>query len=433
MSTLEQEAQRAVTAANPRYRLVSFDEMLTRPPIQWRVKGILPAQGQAQIFGASRSGKSFLAFDLACAIAEGRDWFGHRVEQGPVVYIVLEGQGGFPQRMLAWSLVHDGRKPEHLRLIVEPFQLDMSCAARLIESIPLHSVVFIDTQSRASVGLEENSARDMGLMLEAMAYIAQEVEGVVVSIAHTGTSEDAQHRARGSSAQLAAMDAQIAVHRNGEARSWTLTKSKDGADGQTHHFTLEVVEIGIDDDGDVLTSCVVAESEAPARTASRLTQSVRLAMATYIEACMGGNATVHNGQFIGLHLDTWREVFYSQHTADTQEAKQKAFKRVREKLQGEGLMTVANDVYRITEPSVSIQEGEFIKASGQADNKRTCPDLSGGTTADRHGHTPLGVSGVRCLKSGKKTGEIEPAQTDADSDDDFAEKIIARFEREADR
>ena len=39
---------------------------------------------------------------------------------------------------------------------------------------------------------------------------------------------------------------------------------KDGPEGDEIHFRLEQVELGTDEDGDQITSCVVVESDAPA-------------------------------------------------------------------------------------------------------------------------------------------------------------------------
>ncbi|MGC8703819.1 MAG: AAA family ATPase, partial [Thiomonas sp.] len=92
-----------------RYRLRSAAEIAALPPVRWLVRGVLPAEGLAALFGASGSGKSFLALDLAAAIAEGRRWFGYRVNAAPVVYVGLEGEAGLSQRVQAWEKHH--RRP----------------------------------------------------------------------------------------------------------------------------------------------------------------------------------------------------------------------------------------------------------------------------------------------------------------------------------
>ena len=68
----------------PRYKLLGADDLRNLPPLAWRVRGELPAVGLAGLYGPSASGKSFLALDMAAAIAEGRHWFDCRVNTAPV-------------------------------------------------------------------------------------------------------------------------------------------------------------------------------------------------------------------------------------------------------------------------------------------------------------------------------------------------------------
>ena len=88
----------------------------------------------------------------------------------------------------------------------------------------------------------------------------------MVLVHHTG--KDANKGLRGHSSLFAALDAAIEVSRPGERREWTLAKSKDGQDGGTHAFKLRVVELGTDDEGEPVTSCVV-ESDMSAEQVKR--------------------------------------------------------------------------------------------------------------------------------------------------------------------
>jgi RecA-family ATPase len=63
-------------------------------PSGYIVKGIMPDRGVGLIYGPSTVGKTFVELDLAAHIAEGREWFGHRVRQRPVAILILEGTGG---------------------------------------------------------------------------------------------------------------------------------------------------------------------------------------------------------------------------------------------------------------------------------------------------------------------------------------------------
>jgi hypothetical protein len=89
----------------PRYKLLGADDLRNMPALQWRVRGVLPAEGLAGLYGPSASGKSFLALDMAAAIAEGRRWFDCRVQAAPVVYAALEGEAGFKLRVAAWEAI----------------------------------------------------------------------------------------------------------------------------------------------------------------------------------------------------------------------------------------------------------------------------------------------------------------------------------------
>jgi putative DNA primase/helicase len=54
-----------------RYRLLDGVDLLNVPSLPWMVRGVVPMQGLASIYGASGSGKSFLSLDLCAAVAGG--------------------------------------------------------------------------------------------------------------------------------------------------------------------------------------------------------------------------------------------------------------------------------------------------------------------------------------------------------------------------
>ena len=127
----------APLAPEQRFKLLGSADLHALPPLSWRVRGVLPAHGLASVYGPSGSGKSFLAFDMAAAVAWGRDWFGYRVKTAPVVYCALEGEAGFRLRVEAWEQAHGQTLPAGLHLVLQPFKLtdpqdvqDMAAAVR---------------------------------------------------------------------------------------------------------------------------------------------------------------------------------------------------------------------------------------------------------------------------------------------------------------
>lgn len=241
-----------------RYRLLKSDDLHMLPPHAWRVRGVLPATGLASFYGASASGKSFLALDAAAAIASGQDWFGLRVTQATVVYVALEGEAALRLRVQAWE-THAGRKLA-VNLVLQPFKLnelrDVQDLATAVLTSGNGAVVILDTLNRAAPTADENSSRDMGAILEAAKALQLLTGGLVVLVHHTG--KDTTKGLRGHSSLFAALDAAVEVTRNGDRREWALSKSKDGEDGLRYAFGLSVVRLGDDAEGQPVSSCVVA-------------------------------------------------------------------------------------------------------------------------------------------------------------------------------
>ena len=245
----------------PRYKLLGADELRDLPPLAWRVRGVLPAVGLAALYGPSASGKSFLAFDMAAAIAEGCRWFDCRVESAPVVYAALEGEAGFKLRAQAWEVNRGRALPGGLRMMLQPFKLtEPQDVADLAAVVPAGAVVMVDTLNRAAPTADENSSRDMGEILEAAKTLQAATGGLVVLVHHTG--KNAAAGLRGHSSLFAAMDAAIEVSRDGDRREWKVAKSKDGMDGEAHPFKLQVEALGVEQTGEAITSCVVMRDTA---------------------------------------------------------------------------------------------------------------------------------------------------------------------------
>ena len=253
----------------PRYRLLGSADLHALPTLTWRVRGVLPAQGLASVYGPSASGKSFLVLDIAAAIAEGRDWFGYRVSACPVVLVCLEGAAGFRLRVDAWERHHGRALPTGLRLVLQPFKLteaqDVQDMAAAVLSAGAGAVTFIDTLNASAPGIDENASRDMGTVLDAAKTLQALTGGLVAAVHHSG--KDATKGLRGHSSLFAALDAAIEVTRDGDRREWKVSKAKDGADGESHPFRMEVVQLAPESDGEPVSSCVVRQDMSAAAVA----------------------------------------------------------------------------------------------------------------------------------------------------------------------
>jgi hypothetical protein len=329
-----------------RYKLRSATSLLSSKPIKWRIKGVIPDSGIAAIYGHSGSAKSFLAIDMAMNVASGSDWFGYRVKACPVVYVCLEGEAGLSVRIGAWK--EKGKIPSRIKFIDQPLNLlNVKDVRDLVTAIKTHEVsgglVIIDTLNRAAPGMDENSSVDMGNAINAAKLIQQGVGGLVLLVHHSG--KDSSKGMRGHSSLHAALDAAIEVKRSGDDREWSVAKAKDGEDGRSHTFRLQVVDMGVDEDGDSITSCVIQEMASERSKPKQLTPSQRLGMESFMEAASENISS--DDKSVHAHLEQWRAEYYKRSTADNQDSKRKAFSRVRNELVEGGKLLVNGEVYRL--------------------------------------------------------------------------------------
>lgn len=251
-----------------RYRLLSGADLLNAQPLRWLVRGVLPNEGLAALYGPSGSGKSFLALDLGAAVAGGAsEWFGNRVTRASVTYCALEGERGMGKRAEAWSASRALPLPTGLQFVTQGIDLRQErdiadLATAILAAGGRYGLVVVDTLNRAAPGADENASRDMGELIEACKTLQRRIGGLVLLVHHTG--KDGTKGLRGHSSLYAALDAAIEVTRTDERREWSVAKSKDGMDGERTAFALRVVELGHDEDGEPITSCVVEPDERAA-------------------------------------------------------------------------------------------------------------------------------------------------------------------------
>lgn len=255
-------------AKPPRFQFEPVHAFASTTALPWIIKGVLPKAGLGVVYGASGSGKSFAVLDMSLAVARGEPWRGKRVKQGRVAYIAAEGADGFRKRLAAYAQ-HQGVDLTSVPMTV------LNAAPNLLEKVDAKDIVvgirasggadliIVDTFAQTTPGANENAGEDVGKALGHCKRIHELTGAMVVLIHHSG--KDASKGARGWSGLRAAADAEIEVVREVTGRYLRLSKSKDGEDGLEWGFDLEVVQIGVDEDLDPITSCVVIETAVPAK------------------------------------------------------------------------------------------------------------------------------------------------------------------------
>jgi hypothetical protein len=121
-------------------------------------------------------------------------------------------------------------------------------------------VIVVDTYAQVMPGGDENGGVDGGKVVKHCQLLHKLTGALVILVHHVG--KDLSKGARGWSGLRAAADVEITVERAQDHRAATVTKQKDGEEGQEFGFKLNTVSIGEDEEGEDITSCVVEHTAA---------------------------------------------------------------------------------------------------------------------------------------------------------------------------
>jgi phage/plasmid primase-like uncharacterized protein len=282
--------------------LIPADDFCAQPsPISWLVKRWIQSQALVMVHGPSGGGKTFVVLDWCLRMANGtEDWAGHKVRQGNVVYLAGEGHHGLRGRVAAWKHHHKAGKlamwlsKDGCDLNTPTGYLKVVEQVRMLKDRP--SVIVVDTLHRFLSG-DENSAQDAKTMLDACNALMQEFNCSVILVHHTGVSDEAQHRARGSSAWRGALDIEISIvpGKNDQPMQIVQRKSKDAELAETIHVELQQVAIPgwRDEDDQQVTSAVIVQAQAP--TVTKKDSKIDSHRKTFENAWWSSGAEERNG------------------------------------------------------------------------------------------------------------------------------------------
>jgi phage/plasmid primase-like uncharacterized protein len=282
--------------------LIPADDFSAQPsPISWLVKRWLQAQALVMVHGPSGGGKTFVVLDWCLRIAsQTPEWAGQKVRAGNVVYLAGEGHHGLRGRVAAWKHHH---QVGHLAMWLSKDGCDLNTPTgylKVVEQVRMlpekPSVIVVDTLHRFLAG-DENSAQDAKTMLDACNALMMEFKCSVILVHHTGVSDEAQHRARGSSAWRGALDIEISIvpGQDGVPMQIVQRKSKDAELAETIHVELQQVTIPgwYDEDNQPVTSAVVVQVQAP--TSGKKDSKIDSHRKTFENAWWSSEAEERNG------------------------------------------------------------------------------------------------------------------------------------------
>jgi len=360
----EVETQTEETTQKSRYLVESWDSIKDEP-VEWLIEDIIPKKAFVALYAPPASYKSFIALDMAEAIATGREWMGKAVKQaGVVLYIAGEGHGGLGARIKACKIKNDSpdgaplyviRAQINLRSSQEDFDNLISAINDLLETVGEKlQMIVLDTLMRMSGGgFNENSSEDMGGFITQAGKLQAFYDCALLVIHHSG--KDVTKGLRGHSSLLGAVDTELEINRldsvvnsGNEAvkgsGTITVTKQKDGSDDIAIGFDVVAIDVSTSALGfESTTSLAVQPNSEIVQTTKKNAKN---------NAGSGGNQRMEMDSLMKVikekasyrevegttrycvGLQAWRDEFWSMKgcTEDDKAAFQKAWTRARERL-----------------------------------------------------------------------------------------------------
>jgi len=249
---LRQGLQRA---AEVKKMFTRVDQLQMTTP-KWLVDGMIEEDALSMVFGASGSGKTFLALDVALSVAAGISYHGRDVSGGTVIFVAGEGHSGFARRVAAWKkargvsldgvpffksnttvLLNDEDKGEPL----------LAELREIAEEAGTPKMIVLDTLDRTIMG-DDSNGEDISLYLNVCDKLREEFNCTVMIVHHVGHQNT--ERARGSTRLRGRLDCEYRVESWGDNKLvLTATKMKDAEEPEPMSFMKVSYELETADGG----------------------------------------------------------------------------------------------------------------------------------------------------------------------------------------
>jgi hypothetical protein len=236
---------------------------------EWLIHKIIESHVLAVMAGPRGTFKSFVALDWAMRMARA----GH-------AGVLLSGEGaGLDRRVDAWRRHHDEEMDlSTLPLVALEHAVNLNVdvhMGRLVEAIDVlerqPEFMVIDTLSKFSAGMDENSNREMAEFLAKLsAELRDKFSCTVLLVCHSGHTESG--RPRGASALMCNPDVEYIIKREPPSMVVTVSRErfKDTAALPPLAYEAKVIDLGrIDSYGEPVASLALDTSDAPPMTPAK--------------------------------------------------------------------------------------------------------------------------------------------------------------------
>ncbi len=211
------------------------------------------------IFGASGTFKSFWMLDIALKLA---------LADTSVLYIAAEDEYGYRPRLEAWLRHHRQAVPQHLTFVmgaVDLFDTDEMLEFSRAADAFQPKLIVVDTFAMCSGAADENSARDMKVIVDGCKLLTAALDCVVVVVHHTNALGKQE---RGSKFLRNACDTVIRISHGDDCIVVESQKTKSTAPFDPYYLKEVVVDLGYANNlGEAVSSLVLLPSEQVVRSA----------------------------------------------------------------------------------------------------------------------------------------------------------------------
>jgi hypothetical protein len=345
-----------------RFKIIDYDDIEVDDEPPYLVHGLVPLTGLVVIWGTPKCFKTFWALTLAQHVPLGWKFYGREVQQGASLYLAFEGLKGLKQRVRAFRIRNPdaaGHRAPFKLIELSGVNLVMA-HKRLIEEVAEHlgavkpRVIVLDTLNKGILPGSENKDVDMGAYIAAAEALRIRFDCVVIIIHHCGHDTS---RPRGHTSLTGAVDAQLAVVRDGLNTTLRVEFMKDGPDGDEveplcAHLETETFKTkkGVEISAGVL---IPDEGSSPDGKSKRSEQSLntvqKLALDSLIELVAKEGAPLPpelgEGSFKGVPVERWYEELYDRGVVDRGHANPRAkCNQQRTALLGRKLIRIRGDL-----------------------------------------------------------------------------------------
>jgi hypothetical protein len=346
------------TLSKKPYKLVLARDISAAATIKlFLIDGFLGRDEVSFWFGPPECGKSTVKIDAACHVATGQPWCGRAVMQGAVLYVAAERGQTVKRRIRAWRIEH-GIDDFPLAVIDDTVDLRTGkvdadriiAAAKSLGELSGQSVVWIifDTLSRVLAGGDENSSRDMGLLVLSIDRIYRETGAHCSLVHHVPLGNDG--RMRGHGLADGAADTTIRVDKQNGIVTAAVAKGSDLPEDEKPRLCFRFKSITLIEEPRRTASVLVqAEDQEAAATGKKSKQQRKLSDRQQLALDALNSCAADMGKpppatfglpqgLIAVTLDQWRdELFRRGIISKDHKNPRAAFQQIRESLEARAI------------------------------------------------------------------------------------------------